>query len=434
LSTLASSPTPLPSWKQEVNRRLAEHKTRKGIEVVDQDSADDAHSSSNSRAAAAAARVAARYAKTPSYSEMQAAEARGALRAAEAATRAALEAQAAAQAVLDHFENNGDQVAEIDYEVRSAEVPSRSIEVSVPEKRTKNSDSVRRTEASATKRTETAATAGLEIRWEPDLPVRHAQHETRAARVESWETESQDALDSGEMYEAVEAAQPIAANLIEFPREIVATRRMRPRITEALVEDDEPQQLSIFEVDPNSVSTVPMGAAARTVEEPAWIGSSWQQIELEDQPQTLPDYYAIQPDVPKLYQAPFSRRMMATMVDAALILSLVWGTAYLVASQFDHLPGLRIAEVCGVIAALGFAALYEWFFLTFAKVTPGMRYAQLSLCTFDDEVPNAAQVKGRMKAMLISVLPVGLGVVWSIFDEDQMSWHDRLSKTYLRLS
>jgi uncharacterized RDD family membrane protein YckC len=236
------------------------------------------------------------------------------------------------------------------------------------------------------------------------------------------------------MYDEVEAAQPIAANLIEFPREIVATRRMRPRITEAMVEEDEPQQLSIFEVDPNTVSTAPMGAAATTMDEPTWIGSSWQHIELEEQPQTLPDYYAIQPDAPRLYQAPFGRRMMATMVDAALIVSLVWGSAYLVASRFDHLPSLRVSEILGALATLGFAALYEWFFLTFAKVTPGMRYAQLSLCTFDEEVPTAVQVKGRMKAMLISVLPVGLGMVWSIFDEDQMSWHDRLSKTYLRLS
>jgi uncharacterized RDD family membrane protein YckC len=165
-----------------------------------------------------------------------------------------------------------------------------------------------------------------------------------------------------------------------------------------------------------------------------WIGSSWQEIELDEQPQPLPDYYAIQPDAAKLYQAPFGRRMMATMVDAALILSLVWGAAYLVASRFDHLPSIRVSEVCGVIVTLGIAALYEWFFLTFAKVTPGMRYAQLSLCTFDEQAPTAAQIKGRMKAMLISVLPVGLGVVWSIFDEDQMSWHDRLSKTYLRLS
>jgi uncharacterized RDD family membrane protein YckC len=105
-----------------------------------------------------------------------------------------------------------------------------------------------------------------------------------------------------------------------------------------------------------------------------------------------------------------------------------------VASRFETLPGKRVSEILAVLAVLGFAALYQWFFLTFAKVTPGMRYAQLSLCTFDEEVPTAAQIKGRLKSMLISVLPLGLGMLWSVFDEDQMSWHDRLSKTYLRLS
>jgi uncharacterized RDD family membrane protein YckC len=29
-------------------------------------------------------------------------------------------------------------------------------------------------------------------------------------------------------------------------------------------------------------------------------------------------------------------------------------------------------------------------------------------------------------------LPVGVGMLWSIFDEDRLSWHDRLSGTYLR--
>ena len=271
------------------------------------------------------------------------------------------------------------------------------------------------------------------------MPVRSTQQVGRAEARRSWDmpTEPQEELDADIVYESVEAAQEIPANLIEFPREIVAPRRMRPRITEADPNADEPEQLSIFEVDPNMVSTDPMAGVSAVHEEAGWIGSSWQEIKLDAQPQAqrLPDYYALQPDdAGKLYQAPFSRRMMATTVDAALIVGLVCGAAYLIASQFDHLPGVRVSEVSGVIALLGFAALYEWFFLTFAKVTPGMRYAQLSLCTFDEQTPSATQIKGRLKAMLISVLPVGLGMLWSIFDEDQMSWHDRLSKTYLRLS
>ena len=34
--------------------------------------------------------------------------------------------------------------------------------------------------------------------------------------------------------------------------------------------------------------------------------------------------------------------------------------------------------------------------------------------------------------MVLSLLPIGLGVAWSIFDEEHLSWHDRFSQTYLR--
>src|SRR5512140_344608 len=117
---MPSSPTPLPTWKQEVNRRLAEHKTRKGISFVDDDEPAEQGGSGNSRAAAAAARVAARYATAPSYSELQATEARAALRAAEAATRAAVEAQVAAQAVLHQIETT---IEEREPEPQAYEVP-----------------------------------------------------------------------------------------------------------------------------------------------------------------------------------------------------------------------------------------------------------------------------------------------------------------------
>jgi len=61
-----------------------------------------------------------------------------------------------------------------------------------------------------------------------------------------------------------------------------------------------------------------------------------------------------------------------------------------------------------------------------------MKYAGLSLCTFDGGKPTGAQRSGRLGALLLSLLPVGLGVAWAIFDEEHLSWHDRLSRTYLR--
>jgi len=414
LSTLPSSPTSLPTWKQEVNRRLAEHKTRRGISVVDEDESAEQQGSANNRAAAAAARVAARYAKAPSYSELQATEARAALRAAEVATRAAVEAQVAAQAVLDHFETS------IEERIEGREPERQSFEGAEP-----------RWQAEVNAEPGPVSHAGVEIRWEQDLPQRSTPTETYSAVQYDWA--AQDEYDSAPVYEEIEA-QAIPANLIQFPREIIATRRMRPRLADGPAEAESPQ-LSIFEVDPNSVSTEPMGQSVEAGD-PVWIGSSWQQMRLDEEPnaEQLPDYYALVPDEHKLYQAPFGRRMMATVVDAAVIMGLVFGTIYLISSNLDSLPGKHAFEACAVIGVLGLAALYEWFFLTYAKVTPGMRYAQLALCTFDEQMPTREQVNGRLKAMLISVLPVGLGMLWSIFDEDQMSWHDRLSKTYLRLS
>lgn len=422
MSTLPSSPTPLPTWKQEVNRRLAEHKTRRGISVVDENDSAEQQGSATSRAAAAAARVAARYAKAPSYSELQATEARAALRAAEAATRAAVEAQVAAQAVLDHFKTSIEERIENRIEERIEEREPERQQVAVAEANWQAETQVE---------PEQVSHPGVEIRWEPDLPQRSTQTETYSAVRYDWA--AQDQYDSAPIYEEIEA-QAIPANLIQFPREIIATRRMRPRLAEGPGES-ESQQLSIFEVDPNSVSTEPMMQNLEAGD-PVWIGSSWQQMQLDEEPRTeqLPDYYALVPDEHKLYQAPFGRRMMATVVDAALIMGLVFGTMYLISSNVDSLPGKHAFEAIGVLGVLGFAALYEWFFLTFAKVTPGMRYAQLALCTFDEQMPSREQVNGRLKAMLISVLPVGLGMLWSLFDEDQMSWHDRLSKTYLRLS
>jgi hypothetical protein len=64
--------------------------------------------------------------------------------------------------------------------------------------------------------------------------------------------------------------------------------------------------------------------------------------------------------------------------------------------------------------------------------TPGLMYARIALCTFEDEYPTRAQLRGRLAALLVSLLPMGLGFAWAIFDEDHLTWHDRLSRTYQR--
>jgi uncharacterized RDD family membrane protein YckC len=83
-----------------------------------------------------------------------------------------------------------------------------------------------------------------------------------------------------------------------------------------------------------------------------------------------------------------------------------------------------------VFAAITFAYLAISY--TLARATPGMKYALLSLRTFDGQTPTREQRCMRLGAMAVSMLPVGLGAVWALFDEQHLSWHDRWSGTYLR--
>ena len=61
LSTSTNQANASPSWKQEVNQRVAAHKDRKASSIAEPEAISETHSSASRRAVAAAARVAARF-------------------------------------------------------------------------------------------------------------------------------------------------------------------------------------------------------------------------------------------------------------------------------------------------------------------------------------------------------------------------------------
>ena len=431
-----------------MNRRVAAHMNRKapltGELIAEQEPKPDPAS----RTAQLAARVAARYAKAPSYSEMIAAEARAAVVAAEAASRAALEAQAAAESVL----------ASIEAASAAEESPRTALHVVQPEpvREFESFAPVEETEEFFTEpafeltpepaRMETAQPVsspaplaaqvsdgpGFAIRWEPDMPtlrrepeVRRAAHASEFASLE---------LEIG----MIEPAQPIYANLIEFPRELIAARKVRPRLVEsALGPAGQDAQLSIFEVDPDQISTEPevqdvvVEAAASAWAEPEWSGMKLDAEPVEElhrEPEPEPQ---VQRETP-IEHAPLVRRMLSVVFDVALIGAAFVTVAAAAAAKASPLYGVRSVEIGAAIGFLAVAALYHALFFMLNKATPGMRYAGIALSTFDGQTPTRAQRSARLVAMPVSVLPLGLGIVWSVFDEDHLTWHDRLSHTYLR--
>jgi len=372
-----------------------------------------------------------------------AAEARAAVRAAEAASRAALHAQAAAESILAGLEAANEAEDSWELEVSHAAVPETAWEPDLaPMQSAAPVQYVAAAQPAAPSVSQSPERESYGIRWEPDLPVRSAEPELvhaslgidrMAASGENWWESSpmgEKATDFAPI-EAVEPAQPLHANLIQFPREIVAPRKARPRLAEAsFAAVAEPQgQLSIFEVDPASVFMQP--AMAEAVEaEPAPV---WSDIELDVQPRAepAPQIQAAQ-SAGLEEQASLGLRMLASLVDGTLIVGAFLSAVAVAATNLKDLPGMREMEVGSAAALLTAGVLYKVLFFTLGEATPGMKYAHISLCTFDGQIPTRAQRCSRLGALILSLLPLGLGVVWTLFDAGHLSWHDRISRTYLR--
>lgn len=459
-----------PAWKQEINQRLAAHKNRKGNQGT---TAEQAAKPGNSRAAEAAARVAARYAKAPSYSEMQAEEARVAVRAAEIATQVALEAQAVAESALAELHSAAEQpmrgpaviesittaqraqsstpVAEPSF-VWEEEEPGAAQQSSVETADRDLTDLGMVDAETVTLGAEPVETVSYEsyegrsfgVRWDPDLPVRPIEM-TPAPRVqnlvqdpfelavEDWWTPAQVNAKLHNEPIAVDAQQS-HANLIEFPRELVATRKMRPRLAETMAGGavDQEGQLSIFEVDPGAVSAEPMAESMGMPSAAQYSGAEWSGMELDAHPARIEAPQARAERMAGPYLAPFGIRLMAMVVDGCLIMGSFFAMALCISSKLQEVPSPKTAEALVLLGLVITGVLYHALFFALSKATPGMKYAGLAFCTFDEEVPTQKQLRKRLGSMVLSLLPVGLGMMWAVFDEDHLSWHDRMSGTYLR--
>jgi uncharacterized RDD family membrane protein YckC len=449
---LSTQPNFTPQWKEEVNRRLAAHKNRK-TSPTDSETSSQTSAPGTSRAAEAAARVAARYAKAPSYSQLQAEEARVAVRHAEIATKVALQAQAAAESALAGLHAAAQEQPSRGPAVVQPIAPSAPPAPTPEPARPQLQPQAQMTRDRSTTEqapAEPTLPAPLEperqsfaIRWDPDLPMRPVERKVPPPprRVqEEFELSVEDWWSPGEATEnlrnnpiEVVETEPGHANLIQFPRELIATRRIRPRLAEGSVTEAE-GQLSIFEVDPGAISTaVEAHSAGQDASSSIWNRPDWSGIRLDNQLVDLPASASTVDQAPTRYPvAPMGLRLMAAAVDGALILASFVSVGFLVAHQFNHPPEGKAGEALGVALLALIGLLYYAFFFAFPVGTPGMRYAGIGLCTFDDQSPTRAQLRRRLGAMALSLVPVGLGIAWSIFDEDHMSWHDRFSQTYLR--
>lgn len=221
----------------------------------------------------------------------------------------------------------------------------------------------------------------------------------------------------------------IQPNILEFPRQLVAARRARPRLVEGL-QADATSQLRIFEVETTTISVVPEAGTSTAPE--------WQSVVL-DAPvrgkQALPVHEALAVKPELKHMAPVMLRCIALVIDMCWVGLAFVGLVCGVAKMMTTLPHLTRLQMGGgaALGVLMLALVYGLVFLSLAGATPGMMYAEFGLYQFDTTDARPGTMRLWLLLTLLGALPAGLGLLWPVVDPDGLGWQDRVCKVYARL-
>jgi uncharacterized RDD family membrane protein YckC len=134
-------------------------------------------------------------------------------------------------------------------------------------------------------------------------------------------------------------------------------------------------------------------------------------------------------DSPVSSVAPLAERRRAGVLDATFLLFAYGGFLMLFRSLGGRFSLSRF-DVLVTVAILGLLyAQYVTLFTYLARATPGMMLRGLRVASLDGLDPSPRQLLWRSLGYLISAGTMMLGFLWALWDEDQLSWHDRISQT-----
>ena len=135
-------------------------------------------------------------------------------------------------------------------------------------------------------------------------------------------------------------------------------------------------------------------------------------------------------DLP-LQVAPLPQRFTAATLDWLVVLVATAGFAMIVMRTAPGVPHTRAALAMAVLVPVIFWATYQYLFLVHAGTTPGMQMAHLTISTFDGTGARRQIRRWRALVLVLSCVSLGLGFLWALFDEDNLCWHDKVTRTYL---
>ena len=144
---------------------------------------------------------------------------------------------------------------------------------------------------------------------------------------------------------------------------------------------------------------------------------------------SLPEVSARSERVPGT--APMRARFIAGVMDLAVVV-----VALGVFLGVFHNLGDSLGTDMESFRTLGFVFVgilfFYWiFYLRYVGETAGMTWMRLRIVSVDGQPPSDLQKWGRAVGTILSCCAAWLGFLWALADEEKLTWHDRMSQTYV---
>jgi uncharacterized RDD family membrane protein YckC len=125
-----------------------------------------------------------------------------------------------------------------------------------------------------------------------------------------------------------------------------------------------------------------------------------------------------------------AHRAMAAALDASMMLMAVGivGIVFKLAGGVFVLNAKTVPMFLGV--AVGVAIFYRLLWCLANGDTIGQKWARLRLVNFDGLRPTRSQRLARAASGFLSLMAGGIGLLWGLVDEETLTWHDHISKTF----
>lgn len=136
--------------------------------------------------------------------------------------------------------------------------------------------------------------------------------------------------------------------------------------------------------------------------------------------------------------APLSIRAVAALIDAAIVLAFSIGLIGFIRFLLMRFAGYALPLDSSLLPYAGVAVLsvgicYKLIWCLFCQPTIGLQKVGLRVVSFSGQLPSLSQCIARILSGYLSFGSLCMGLAWAAVDDEQLTWHDHISQTYLAL-